>query len=536
MVNRFRESRSRDQGWRVCRSPVATRIGWRPCRFAGVLVLLAVSNCVFAEIKRCEAGVADSRATEVQQPYPPKWDLLKRHPIPQWYCDAKFGIYYHWGVYSVPAFGSEWYARNMYQKGSLENQHHLKTYGPLTTFGYKDFIPMFKAEKFNPDDWAELFERSGAKFAGPAAEHSDGFSMWDSKLTKWNAAQMGPKRDLVGDMEKAVRKRGMKFVVTFHHQWLWAWYPTDDRDVDASNPQYSGLYGPVAPQTAFAFPPQKILMPGKEFCDLWEAKIKEVIDKYQPDLVYLDSRMFIIDERHRQDFLAYYYNWALAHGREVAVTYKEEPEGDLHGAGIVDIERGRMAGTVAHPWQDDDTIDRKSWGYIENPSYKSTKRLIDELVDTVSKNGCLLLNIPPKADGAIPEPVKERLLHIGAWLRTNGEAIYGTRPWAVFGEGPTAVKAGYGGEEQTKDFVAQDIRFTTKDTTLYAICSGWPGEKLVIKSLASGSSHFKHAITDIRLLGSDTKLKWLRDRNGLAVFFPAEKPCEHAYVLKILRQ
>jgi alpha-L-fucosidase len=182
------------------------------------------------------------------RPYDPTWDSLARHPVPQWYRDAKFGIYCHWGVYSVPAFGNEWYSRTMYQKGTAENQHHLKTYGPLSTFGYKDFLPRFKAEKFDPEAWADLFEKAGARFAGPVTEHADGFAMWDSKLTRWNAAQMGPRRDVVGELARAIRRHGMKFIATFHHQWLWAWYPTEDKSVDASNPAYAVLYGPPVPR------------------------------------------------------------------------------------------------------------------------------------------------------------------------------------------------------------------------------------------------------------------------------------------------
>jgi alpha-L-fucosidase len=497
-----------------------------------LVLLLAVGGGWAAQNGTCADVGADHPAATAQQTYQPTWDSLTRHPVPEWYRDAKFGIYCHWSAFSVPAFGNEWYSRTMYQKGSPENLHHLKTYGSLATFGYKDFIPLFKAEKFDADQWAELFEKAGAKFAGPVTEHADGFSLWDSKLTKWNAALMGPRRDVVGELERAIRHHGMKFIATFHHQWLWAWYPTEDKSVDASNPAYAGLYGPPVPASAFAgdvYP-----RPSKPFCDLWEAKIEEVIDKYHPDLIYFDARANTIDESHRRNFLAYYYNRAHARDQQVIMTYKDKDF--AVGSGVVDLERGRMARGMAEPWQTDDSIDWNSWCDIQNPSYKSAQRLIAELVDIVSKNGCLLLNIPPKANGEIPAPVKERLLDMGRWLKLNGEAIYGTRPWAVFGEGPTQVQQGHFGEEKTKDFTAQDIRFTTKGKAIYAICLGWPGEKLVIKSLASNSRHFRGQIAAMELLGSRAELRWSRAEDGLTVFFPAEKPCQHAYVLKISPQ
>ena len=283
---------------------------------------------------------------------------------------------------------------------------------------------------------------------------------------------------------------------------------------------------PPRPLTGDLYP-----RPGEQFCQRWEAKIKEVIDKYRPDLLWFDARMFTIDEDYRRDFLAYYYNRAQSWGREVAVTYKFD---DLpRGAGIVDLERGRMAKATDYPWLTDDSIDWNSWGYVEDHRYKSTTRLIGELVDIVSKNGCLLLNVPPKANGEIPAEVQQRLLEMGRWLKLNGEAIYGTRPWTIFGEGPTKVNEGHFGEEKTGDFTARDIRFTTKGTALYAICLGWPGEKLVVKSLTAGAPHFGGQIAAIKLLGSQAALRWSQAANGLTVFFPAEKPCRHAYVLKI---
>jgi alpha-L-fucosidase len=467
-------------------------------------------------------------------PYEASWDSLAKHPDPAWFNDAKFGIYFHWGIYSVPAFDNEWYSRNMYIEGTRANQFHKLVYGPLSKFGYKDFIPMFHAEKFNPQEWAELLRKAGAKFAGPVSEHADGFSMWDSKVNKWNAARMGPRRDVVGEMARAVRSEGMKFVATFHHQWLWGWYPTEDKTVDCWNPEYSGLYGPPAPTSPFDYrkptPP-----PPQEFQDVWESKMKEVIDKYRPDLIYCDSRLDIIDERRRADLLAYYYNRSEQWGKEVGLTYKEK---ELPvGVAILDIERGRLASLASFKWMTDDPIDWKSWCDVQNPDYKSADRLVDELVDIVSKNGNFLLDITPTANGVMPEPVEQCLLAIGAWLDMNGEAIYQTRPWKVFGEGPTQVKPGMFREEKALNFTAQDIRFTSRGKTLYAIVLGWPQNtpELVIKSLNTTDALLaKDEVMNIALLGSDEKLSWRHDAEGLKVKLPSQKPGNFAYTFKIL--
>ena len=248
-------------------------------------------------------GAALVSAVPAAAAYTPDWESLRRHQTPEWFRDAKFGLYFHWSLYSVPEFENEWYSRNMYQKGSTANRHHVQTYGEVSKFGYKDFIPQFTAEKFDPAEWADLFVKAGARFAGPVAEHADGFSLWDSKLTRWNAAKMGPKRDIVGDLSQAIKARGLKFVTTFHHQWLWGWYPTDDASADASNPEYAGLYGPRVPATAFDYANPRP-RPDAAFCGLWRDKVLEVIDKYQPDLVYFDSRMAIIDEKYRQAWAA----------------------------------------------------------------------------------------------------------------------------------------------------------------------------------------------------------------------------------------
>ena len=463
--------------------------------------------------------------------YDATWSSLTKHPYPEWFRDAKFGIYFHWGVYSVPAFGSEWYPHWMYMDtlvwGAQYYEHHIKTYGKHDQFGYKDFIPMFKAEKFNADEWADLFRRAGAKFAGPVAEHADGFSMWDSKLNRWNAKNMGPKRDILGEMEPAIRKQGMKFIVTFHHSWLWGWYPTWDNKTDCSNPEYAGLYGPKTLPGAFDYANPNPA-PSIEWYQLWKNKMIEVIDKYQPDLIYLDSRISFIPDSIRRNFLAYYYNKGLQRKSEVAVTYKKD-EMEKNSA-ILDLEKGTMDNILESPWMVDATIDNLSWSYNLHPNYKTSQQLIDYLITVVSKNGQLLLDIPPKPDGTIPEKVKTILLDIGGWLAINGEAIYGTRPWMQFGEGPTPDEQG-DLNDKIPAYTPNDLRFTTKSDTLYVIAMAIPTDrKIQITSLPEN----KYQIKAIELIGAKGKLKYTQNSQGTLVELPKIIPSKYALSLRIV--
>jgi len=463
--------------------------------------------------------------------YESNWESLTKHPYPKWFQDAKFGIYFHWGVYSVPAFGNEWYPRWMYIDtlvwGTQFYDYHVKTYGKPDKFGYKDFIPMFKAEKFNADEWADLFRRSGAKFAGPVAEHADGFSMWDSKLNEWNAKNMGPKRDIVGELESAIRKQGMKFIATFHHQWLWGWYPTWDTLTDCSNPKYAGLYGPKVLPGAFDYKNPNPA-PSLEWFQMWKNKTMEVISKYQPDMVWFDSRLSFIPDSIKRNLMAYYYNKSLDWKHEVSMTYKV---GELPAnSAILDLEKGALDDIQEFPWLTDASIDNASWCYNLNPVYKTSQMLIDYLITIVSKNGQLLLDIPPRPDGTIPEEVKTVLLDMGAWLSVNGEAIYGTRPWTQFGEGPTSDGKG-DFNDQIPAYTSEDIRFTTKRDTLYAISMAIPdNQKIRITSLPGN----KYQIKSIELLGTNQKLKFTQDEKGTLVELPKTLPSKHALSLRIL--
>jgi alpha-L-fucosidase len=474
-----------------------------------------------------------ARTAPLPAKFEPNLDSLRQYRVPDWYQDAKFGIFLHWGVYSVPAYGSEWYPREMYLKGSDVFNYHQKHWGPQSIFGYKDFIPMFRAEHWDPDRWVELFKKAGAKFVVPVGEHHDGFPMYDCIFTSWTAAKMGPHRDVVGELGRAVRNQGLKLGVSSHRAFNWSYY-TFEKEFDTSNPRYSGLYGiPHAPTPRINNNPGELrqTVPADYLQD-WYSRTVQVVDQYQPDLMWFD---FCFEgpewKAYREQYAAYYYNKAEEWGRGVVVNYKHEAFPD--DVAVLDIERGLLDEIRPHVWQTDTSVGWKSWGYIQDEKYKSVEQIVDELIDIVSKNGCLLLNVGPKPDGTIPEEAEKVLLGIGQWLSSNGEAIYGTRPWKVYGEGPNKLKAGQFGEEEGRRFTGQDIRFTTKDGALYAICLAWPGEELAIKSLGSKSGLVPQGVLDVRLLGFDERLEWRLAGEALAVKMPAKKPGDHAYVFKI---
>jgi alpha-L-fucosidase len=440
--------------------------------------LLRLAVLGFALCWAMLSGIQSAYAAD--GPYEPTWESLRKYKeIPEWLREGKFGIYTHWGPYAVHAYGSNttWYSFGLYIDPNGEARKHFeKTFGKLTPeFGYKDLIPKFTAEKFDADEWAELFQKAGARFAGPVAEHHDGFAMWPTKYSEWNAAKMGPKRDVVGEFAAAVRKRDMKFVTAFHHAANWFFFPVTDEQYDTGDPKNSGLYGQRHEPGA---------MRNQEFIDEWYNKIIEVIDGYSPDFIWFDFALDSIPEGYVKDFLAYYYNHATEKGKEVVVTYKGN---DLVPAtGVRDLELGQEPGLTYHEWITDSTVDdRGAWGFANDLVFKPPNRVIDNLVDRVSKNGYLLLNVGPKPDGTIPDEARDLLLEMGAWLDVNGEGIYGTSPWIIAGEGPTNLgeATAIGFNERDTKYTSEDIRFTVKGDTIYATFLDWPGEKAVIKTL-----------------------------------------------------
>lgn len=464
--------------------------------------------------------------------YEADWNSLKQFTVPEWYQDGKFGIFIHWGLYSVPAFGNEWYPRNMYQQGTKEFEHHVAVWGPQDKFGHKDFIPLFKADKYDPAHWARLLKQSGARFVVPVAEHHDGFAMYDSALSHWTAAKMGPKRDLIGELATAVRQQGLVFGVSSHRAEHW-WFMNGGMqfDSDVQNPQYLDFYGPATPINQQPGNLDSQPRPNTGFLKDWLARCCELVDKYQPQLFWFDWWIEqLAFEPYLRQFAAYYYNQGLEWERGVAINYKNEAFPT--GTAVYDIERGQLSEIRPSFWQTDTAISKNSWGYVTDQDYKTPTAIIHDLVDIVSKNGALLLNIGPRPDGTIPEPEEAILLEIGRWLAVNGEAIYGTHPWQVYGEGPTEIVAGGFNDTKREAFTARDIRFTRKGNVLFAILLDWPCTQALVQSLGSNSVH-AGVIQRVALLGGPANLHWSQDEHGLNVEMPSEKPCEHAYVLKI---
>ncbi len=458
-------------------------------------------------------------------PFKDNWNSLSHLKVPDWYQDGKFGIFIHWGVYSVPAFGNEWYPRNMYQKGTPEFDHHISTYGPQSEFGYKDFIPLFNGEKFDPQLWADLFKQAGARFVMPVAEHHDGFQMYDSALSPWNAAKMGPKRDVIGELARALSERGLVLGVSNHRAEHFFYFDGGlqfDSDVSAD------FYGP--PQPA----PRDLgdledAPPTKEHLEDWLARNCELVDKYQPQLVWFDWWIQnLAFKPYLKKFAAYYYNRAAVWNKEVAINYKFQAFKE--GTAVFDVERGQLADIAAFFWQTDTSISKNSWGYIQGQDYKTAEEILCDLIDIVSKNGALLLNIGPRADGTIPEQEQAILLEIGQWLAVNGEAIYGTRPWQIFGEGPTEVVAGSFNDTKRTPFSSEDIRFTQKGDALYAIVLKWPENgRLLIKSLAGMDGK----VNKIDLLGETCLPNWNIGQNGLELELTGCKPTRYPLTLRI---
>lgn len=514
----------------------------RRCLAAFVLLCAAVPQTSFASAstaptagaitpqqadliwRKATEGYAPARAALVAKvkegaalgPFRPDWASLRNYREPAWFDNAKFGIFVHWGVYAVPAFANEWYPRNMYDRTSAEYAHQVATYGSLAHAGLKDFIPQFRAEHWDPKAWATLFRQAGARYVVGVAEHTDGFAMYDSKLTRWTAVQMGPRRDVMAALGHAVKDEGLRFGLSTHRaEHTWFFDHGREIDSDVNDPAYADFYGPAQ---------QHISLNGDQdlaqdwtyvspaWVDDWMARTAELEAYYHPDLIYLDWWVGHPSFRNAlAQWLAYYYNAGATRGG-VVVNYKLNalPE----GSGTLDVERGQLGAIRPQHWQTDTSISNGSWGYVEHDTYRPAVNIVRLLADVVSKNGNLLLDVGPKPDGSIT-PQEQAVLHdIGAWLAINGTAIYDTQPWRVYGEGPTVSRSGSFSEDTGQTaYTSTDFRFTQKPGKLFAIEMAWPESgSALIKSITSDNH-----VRSVRLLGTSRPITWRQTAEGLAI-------------------
>lgn len=470
--------------------------------------------------------------TTVSAEFTTTFKALDTHSAPEWFRDAKFGIYTHWTPTTVgnEITGSGWYPFYMYQKDGMldhalnkvnDGPHpaytaHVKHFGDPNEFGWKDVVKTFQPKGFDAAEWADLFQEAGAKFAGPVAMHHDGYAMWNSDVTRWNAGKMAG-IDPSAELAREIRKRGMKFIASFHHGKTWDYY-VPSYAFDGSDPDYIDLY----------FEPHAKGDPlSPRFLTWWRGVLDEYIEKYDPDMIWFDMGQRFIPEDVMYSFLAHYYNYGLTNGREVATTCKNYST-YLPGS-IVDYEKGRVKDLQETPWLTDDTV-TPSWFRSNRPNSKDSNDVVDELVDIVSKNGCLLLNVGPDSNGVIPENEKQILRDIGAWLKVNGEGIYSTRPWKVQAEGPTVLEKTGSFMEKKLIYMNRDIRYTmNKDgRTVYAFVLARPDAGVILNGI-------DQAVKDVSLMGYAGNVTWKQDEGRIEIRFPgpvAEQPA-YGFALRL---
>jgi alpha-L-fucosidase len=463
---------------------------------------------------------------------------LSKYETPAWFRDAKFGIWSHWGPQSVPRAG-DWYARNMYIYGTEQYKHHLQHYGHPSKSGYKDIIPLWKAEKFDPDALMALYKKAGARYFVSMGVHHDNFDLWDSRHHAWNAVQMGPHRDIVGDWQKAARKAGLRFGVSEHLGASYAWWapshgydqiwPMMGVDYDGADPKYASLYHPAHNQpyrnTSTWYTTDT------RFHQEWFNRISDLLTHYQPDLLYSDGGLPF--GTVGRTLVANFYNANIArHGGKLEAVYNHKDIGSgefIREAGVQDVERGVMNGIQPLPWQTDTSMG--DWFYSEGYKYKTTQDVVYMLADIVSKNGNLLLNVVQYPDGSLPPESRQFLDEMAAWMKVNGEAIYGTRPWKIFGEGPTNMEGG--AFKENADYTASDIRFTTRNGALYAITLGEPKGQVRIASLGKQASVDARPVKSVSLVGAAGALRWKQQDDALVIDVPADLPSPIASSFKI---
>lgn len=516
--------------------------------------------------------------------FKPTWESLsENYRVPEWFRDAKFGIWAHWSAQCVPEEG-DWYARQMYMQGHRQYEYHVKTYGHPSKFGFMEIENLWKAEKWEPEKLMALYKRAGAKYFVALANHHDNFDAYDSKYHAWNSVNVGPKRDIVGTWAKIARQNGLRFGVSNHSAHAWHWFQTAyayDAEGAQAGVRYDAFtlkkedgkgkwWEGLDPQQLYTG--ATIVLPdgiatiqerqawhekndrvwnekppanNPRFIEKWFLRCQDLLDKYRPDLVYFDNFDLPLGQAGL-DIAAHYYNAGQQwHGGKIETVLNiKGTKASRRGALVDDIERGVAENIRDEPWQTDTCIG--SWHYerrvYNENKYKSTGDVVRMLVDIVSKNGNLLLSVPVRGDGTLDDKEVAFLENLATWMGVNAEAIFSTRPWSVYGEGPSVAEkpeAGHFGgarDVRRKPYTSEDMRFTRKGDALYAVLLAWPtdGKPVLITSLATNSSHIAgRKVSEVALLGHAGKLTWAQDETGLRVDVPATAPCEHAFVLKI---
>jgi alpha-L-fucosidase len=508
---------------------------------------------------------------DVAEPFQPTWKSLANYRVPDWFRDAKFGMWAHWGPQCQPERG-DWYARGMYQEGSDQYEYHCKKYGHPSIFGFKDIINEWKAERWDPEELVTLYKKTGAQYFMALANHHDNFDLYNSKYQSWNSTKIGPRKDLIGGWARAAKRAGLPFGVSVHAAHAWSWYETAQR-ADKKGPlvgvPYDGKltaadgegkwWNKLDPQELYAqnHPLSEnsdnnnmihrqwnwgngVCPPSKEYCEKFYNRMIELIDRYEPDVMYFDDTALPLWPASDAGLrvAAHLYNSSIKkYGHLRAAIFGKILDEQQRKCMVWDIERGQSNKIEPLPWQTDTCIGQ--WHYdrrvYDNNQYKTAATVIHTLADVVSKNGNLMLNVPLRGDGTMDEKEKTVVDNIGAWMHLNSEAIYGTRPWNIFGEGPAIQSAaplnaqGFN-EGKGRPFTDEDMRFTTKGKTLYAILLGWPANNSVlIKSLGAGTSK----TGKVSLLGNAGSLAFSQSAEGLKVTLPEQQPCRDAFVLKI---
>jgi alpha-L-fucosidase len=474
-------------------------------------------------------------------PFDGSRESLKAYRVPDWFRDAKLGFWAHWGPQSAPEQG-DWYARNMYIQDSRQYKYHVATYGHPSKFGFKDIVPTWKGDKFDPEHLISLYKKAGAKYFVSMGVHHDNFDLWNSKHTRWNAVNMGPKKDVVGMWAKAARSAGLKFGVS-EHLWIsYKWFAVSHLS-DKTGPLAGVSYDGVDPANADLYHEAAVKNIGEKFSwddklipetwkRQWFARIRDVVDNYQPDLLYTDGGMPFED--FGSSLVSHLYNSnAARHNGQVEAVYNSKNREDCDaGTCVLDVERGVVDRVWPQPWQTDTCVG--DWHYKRDVKYKTPKTVIDMLCDIVSRNGNLLLNFPLPNSGE-PDAQELRIIdEITRWMAVNSEGIHATRPWKTYGEGPAAVASGDSkfNESRRKDLTAQDVRFTTKGSTIYAFVMGWPEKEAVIRGLGTKGEFDAGKVANVEMLGAG-KVEWRQEDGGLRVQMPRDKPSDYAVTLKV---